>query len=158
MSFTVFVLSQILMDVEVIARLVLGAERLHGFTNTIGGATLVLLPAVYVGRPICQAVLGWWNRNLSPAQRGWLSTRTSISWKAAWAGGILGVYSHWLLDAIMHADARALWPISSRNPFVGWLSIGGVNTVCTWSLAMGCVGLFALAMLRRFRKSEQRGA
>ena len=137
MSLTVFALSQVLMDIEVIWRLVVNAERLHGFTNTIGGATVVLIPAVLVGRPFCEFFLHWWNKNISPEQRDLLCVDPSISWTAAWVGGLLGVYSHWFLDAIMHSDARALWPFSPTNPFNSWLSVDSVNTLCIGALAIG---------------------
>ena len=43
LSLTLFALTQITMDLEVIARIVFGSSRLHGFTNTFLGATVVLL-------------------------------------------------------------------------------------------------------------------
>ncbi len=41
MSLTVFAFSQITMDLEVLARIALGAQQLHGFTNTVLGATAI---------------------------------------------------------------------------------------------------------------------
>ena len=106
LSLTMFALTQITMDLEVVMRLMLGAYPLHGFTNTIVGATVVLVVTVVLGKPFCEWVLCWWNRNLSPAQSRWLQVSENISWPAACLGGILGVLSHFILDAIMHADAR----------------------------------------------------
>jgi hypothetical protein len=121
-SVTVFALSQVFMDVEVVGRLMLGSDRLHGFTNT-----LVLLPAVLVGRPLCQAFLDWWNRNL---RTRWLLVDGRITWSAALWGAAFGVYTHWFFDAMMHADARPYWPVTDTNPMIGWLSIGQINLLC----------------------------
>lgn len=137
MSLTVFSFSQVLMDVEVFGRLLLGAGQLHGFTNSITGATAVLLPAVLIGRPVCTWALTWWNRNLSPTDKFLRPVEPSISLEAAWAGATLGVYSHWLLDALMHADARPFWPFSSANPFADWLSVNAINTGCVAFLLVG---------------------
>jgi hypothetical protein len=151
MSLSVFGLSQVVMDVEVLGRLVIDSERLHGFTNTIAGATVVLIPTVLLGRPLCNSALSWWNNHLSPPQRDLLSVEPSISWQAAVVGAVLGVYSHWFLDAMMHADARALWPFSDANPLITWLSISAINSLCLESMAVGCGLLLALRLWRRSR-------
>jgi hypothetical protein len=158
MSMTVFAFSQVMMDIEVLGRIALDSERLHGFTNTIGGATFILLPSVLIGRPVCEAFLVWWNRNLDPAQRTLFSVEPSISWQAAWIGGILGVYSHWFLDAMMHADARALWPFAEGNPFITWLSISGINVLCIAALGLGCGLLFALLVWGKILNRADTGA
>ncbi len=92
MSLTVFAFSQFTMDLEVLARIAVGAHQLHGFTNTLVGATVVLVPSVLLGRPISQAFLHWWNSRLSPSQARWMWVDPVIGWKAAWIGGILGVW------------------------------------------------------------------
>lgn len=149
MSFMVFAFSQFTMDLEVLGRLVLGADQLHGFSNTALGATVVLLPSVLLGRPASQAVLVWWNTQLSAAQARWLSVTPAITWKAAWAGGILGVYTHLVLDAIMHADARPWAPFSSHNPFLGLLTADGLNALCFWSLGGGVIVLWVMRQWRQ---------
>ena len=151
MSLTVFAFSQVAMDVEVLVRIAIDADRLHGFTNTNLGASVVLFASVLLGRPICRAFLGWWNRNLSTRQSELLSIDPDISWLAAWSGGILGVYSHWFLDAMMHADARAAWPLAPGNPFIDWLSIGQINGLCLGSFAVGLLALSVMAFVRRTR-------
>ncbi|MCZ6664340.1 MAG: DUF4184 family protein, partial [Gammaproteobacteria bacterium] len=152
MSLTVFAFSQVAMDVEVLVRIIIDADRLHGFSNTIFGASIVLFPSVLLGRPVCRAFLNWWNRNLSAKQRELLAVDPKISWLAAWSGGILGVYSHWFLDAMMHADALAVWPLARGNPFIDWLSIGEINGLCLGSLVVGLLAFGVMAGIRRIRK------
>ena len=139
MSLTVFALSQLTMDLEVLARVVGGAERWHGFTNTFIGATVVLIPTVLFGKSACEWVLRWWNRNLSPRQAKWLEVPTRISWLAAWTGGLLGIYSHVILDVVMHSDASPWAPFSEANPYVGLLSIGQLNLLCLSFLLLGTI-------------------
>ncbi len=149
MSLMVFAFGQVLMDLEVVARVLMGVRPLHGFTNKALGATVVLLPTVLLGRPICQAVLRVWNSRLSPAQTQWLSVDPSIPWQAAWGGGLLGIYSHVFLDAIMHADARPWAPFSSRNPFVGLLGIGTLNALCLGTMVVGFAALALVGVWKR---------
>ena len=138
-SLTVFALSQLTMDLEVLVRMVAGAERWHGFTNTFIGAAVVLVPSVLFGKPACEWILRWWNRHLSPKQAKWLEVRARISWFAAWTGGALGVFSHVLLDAVMHSDATLWAPFYKANPFVGLLSIGQLNLVCLILFVLGTI-------------------
>ena len=79
MSLTAFSLSQVFMDLEVVGRMLLGVDQLHGFTNIIVGATTVLVPSVFLGKPVSEAVLRWWNRKLSASQRTLLAVDCSIT-------------------------------------------------------------------------------
>jgi hypothetical protein len=85
-SLSVFALCQFTMDLEVAGRIAVGADQLHGFTNTLLGATVILVPSVLVGRPAAQAFLRWWNSRLSPSQARWMWISPVVSWKAAWIG------------------------------------------------------------------------
>ncbi len=152
-SLTVFAFCQFTMDLEVLTRVVLGAQQLHGFTNTILGATVILMPSVLLGRPVCQLFLRWWNSRLSVAQARWLSVDTAIPWRAAWSGGVVGVYSHVFLDALMHPDAQPWAPLSPENPFVGIFPIESLNALCWWSLAIGIV-VIGIAKAWKTRKGE----
>lgn len=155
-SLTIFVLAQVTMDIEVVARAAAGAERWHGLTNSVMGATVVLLLTVAYGTPVCEWALRWWNRNLSPAQEKWLALPTNISWPSAWTGGVLGVYSHLILDAIMHADARPWAPFSEANPLAGSLSIAQLDLLCLGSLPVSAV-IFGLIRAINCRRSAESG-
>ena len=56
------------------------------------------------------------------------------------------MYSHWLLDAVMHADAEPLRPFSGTNPFLTWSSVDQLNAACLVSIAAGCLMLIARRM------------
>ncbi len=153
MSLTVFAFCQITMDLEVLARMALGVQQLHGFTNTVLGATVLLVPSVFVGRLVCQAFLRWWNSRLSPRQARWMRVDPVVPWKAAWIGGTLGVYSHVFLDASMHPDAHPWAPLSSVNPLVGLLSSDALNGLCLGSLLV-VVFLMGTQKIRKMRNGS----
>lgn len=151
-SLTVFTLAQVTMDLEVLGRLVFRSARLHGFTNSLLGATVVLFVTVPIGKPLCEYFLRSWNRQLSPAQAQWFTVEASIPWRAAWVGGVLGAYSHAFLDAMMHWDARLWAPMSEDTQLIDLLSVDQLNVLCLVLLAAG-LGLMATAMvLRRLRR------
>ena len=148
LSLLMFSLSQITMDLEVILRFALRSSHLHGFTNTVVGATVVLLITIPLGRPVCVGILRWWNRQLSAAQAKWLGVSEILTWKAAWIGGALGVYSHLILDAIMHADAQPWMPLSRVNSLIGVISMEQLNLICLFSVFLG---VFVIGAVRLFR-------
>ncbi|MGF1528856.1 MAG: hypothetical protein ACFCBW_19005 [Candidatus Competibacterales bacterium] len=143
LSLALFAGTQVAMDLEVGVRLLLGSGQLHGFTNTLPGATVVVLVSVPLGKPLVEKLVGWWNRRLSPGQRPWLALFETLTWPSAWLGGIAGVYSHWFLDALMHRDAQPFWPWSGANPLLPWLSGAQIDDLC---LISGLVGAGALGL------------
>ncbi|MCB1871281.1 MAG: hypothetical protein KDI49_04580, partial [Gammaproteobacteria bacterium] len=71
-----------------------------------------------------------------------------ISWTAACVGGILGVFSHFILDAMMHADARPWLPFHEANPFLSLFSIDQLNLFCLTSLFVGVAVMAVYGVLR----------
>ena len=149
-SFAVFVFSQVLIDLEPAARMLLDREPLHPYLHTYVGATFVALVSGSLGRPICEWALRAWNRRLSPGQARWLAVETSISPAAAWSAALVGAYSHVALDSIMHADMRPWAPFAGGNALLGLMSISGLHLLCT---LLGVVGIAALLLLRRRERS-----
>lgn len=158
LSLCLFALTQVTMDLEVLLRLAIGGLNLHGYTNSVLGGTAVLLLSVPLGKPVCEWGLRWWNRRLNEAQARWLGVAETISWRAAWIGGVLGVYSHVFLDAMMHADASPWGPFSEANPFIGLLSIDRLNLLCLLSVLAGTFIVGLLGLLRNSRRADGRGA
>ena len=120
-SFTAFLFSQFLMDIEPLIRIFFYSEKLHGFTNTIFGAIAVSLFSIWPGKFICELSHKIWNYRV-PKDKSWLKIRSNIKLRAVIYGSIIGVSSHFILDAIMHPDISPFFPISDKNPFFGILS------------------------------------
>ena len=137
------------MDIEPLVRLVYGSHTLHGFTNTFIGTTIVGIGSIVVGKPISQCILRWWNSRLSPAQIKWFHVEPEVTWVAAFFAAIVGVYSHFILDAIMHYDASPWAPFTDKNPFAGTLSLQALNVICLGLLAIGAISLCGSYVWRR---------
>ena len=125
-SFMVFGGAQVLMDIEPLIGLIRNSPVLHGYTHTLAGALLIGVVAGVIGRPVSAQVLRW----LAIAHE-------RLTWRAAFAGALLGTFSHIMLDAVMHADINPWWPIMHGN---GWLQL-----VPTDILHLALIGLGGLA-------------
>ena len=145
-SWTVFALANVLIDLEPIGLFLLIGDPAHPWLHTIPGALAVAAMAASMGRKPCEAFLRWWNSRLSPAQARWLWVRPELSPAAAWAGALLGTLSHVGLDAFMHGDVRILWPLQEANPLVGRIDLGWLHAAC---VIAGGAGVAILAIRRR---------
>ena len=148
-SFTVFAFSQVLIDIEPAARMLLDAEPLHPHLHTYLGATGVALASVWPGRPVCEWALRLWNAKLDPSQARWLGVEPAIARRAAWSGAFIGTYSHVALDSIMHVDVHPWMPFADGNALRGILSIPDLHLLC---IVLGIAGLAALAARRLLRR------
>lgn len=149
-SWSVFALANVLIDLEPITLFFLIGDPAHPWLHTLPGAIGVAIVAATLGRRPCEWGLRLWNSRLSPAQARWLGVETSISRSAAWASAFVGTLSHLLLDGVMHADLRLLWPFVAGNPVHGVVSIETLQWIC---VAAGVLGLAVLA-LYRFRRGR----
>jgi hypothetical protein len=135
-SFMVFGGSQVLMDIEVLARMHLGTPVLHGYTHSVAGALAIGALSTFTGKPVSEFVLRWRKIPHYP-----------ISWLAAAMGAFVGTFSHIVLDAIVHDDMRPWWPIGSGN---GLLGLMGYENLQWWCVALGVVGAIGVGV--RFAK------
>lgn len=147
-SWTVFALANILIDLEPIALFLFTGDPAHPWLHTLPGAIGVGVVAASAGKRPAEAFLRWWNRQLSPAQAKWLATQAKITPASAWTGAFLGTLSHILLDAIMHADVRPFWPIQEANTLQGLITIEQLQWTCA---SAGVLGLAVLAIGKRLR-------
>lgn len=130
LSWTVFALANILIDLEPIAWFLFSGEPAHRQWHSYPGATLVIAVCLWPGRPLAECWLRWWNRQLSPAQALRLGCGIRITIPAALLGATLGAYSHILLDSFMHADMQPLWPWSAGNVLLSKIPIDGLHLFC----------------------------
>jgi len=157
LSFTVFTFTQVVIDLESATRFLREDEVLHGISHTYLGATVVGFVGLFIGKPVCEFCLRLWNSKLSMRQQRWLYIPPSISWMAAITGAFIGVYSHILLDSIMHADMRPFAPLSAKNGLLYVITIDELHTVC---LALGLLGatllLIVALWIKLWGKPEQK--
>ena len=149
-SWSIFALTNIIIDVEVIYYIFTIGEASHKFFHTLIGSSIIALCCAIIGIPICERVLKFWNNNLqnekSLAKLKWLSTESDISVVSSFIGAFVGAYSHILLDSFMHFDVKPFEPFFSKT-FVGIITID--------SLHLSLVGLFIFGLIvylfRKFR-------
>ncbi len=142
-SLSVFVFTQILIDLESGYHLFRQEWPVHRFLHTFPGATLIAGVAVFAGPPVCRRVMEKWNRinKKDPA----LQLDTHITRRQAVWGAFIGAYSHVILDGVMHQDVAPFAPLSDANFLHGLVNMGLLHLIC---LIAGGVGLIALG----FRK------
>lgn len=150
-SLTVFGFSQVLLDIDALARMLRGDPVLHGFSHTYAGALLVGLVAIPFGKVLGEHLLGTWNLLAQRRRALELVVVTRIPWSAAASGALLGSLSHVALDSIMHADMRPLMPLGLDNPWLGMWSIESLHVAC---LSLGMFGALGFALRVRLGRSR----
>lgn len=140
-SWAVFVLVNVLIDVEPITYFLITLNPEHRFFHTIIGATLIAVLAAVYGRRFCELAISIWN---SEIKSKWLIADISISNVAAWSGALIGAWSHLLLDSFMHDDIKPLSPFTDNNVLLGTIPIATLHTIC---VASGFIGLAAMFLL-----------
>ncbi len=131
-SFMVFGGSQVMMDIEPLIGLIQNKPILHGYTHTLVGALLIGLAAALIGKPISSWVL----RLLAIAHH-------PLTWRASFAGAMLGTFSHIVLDAVMHSDINPWWPIALGNDLLQIMPVGSLHL---WCLGLGALSWVAIGV------------
>ena len=142
-SLMVFRFAQVAMDVEPLARMLRCDLAPHGLSHTYAGAVVIGLLSLLAGRPVCVWLLRHWPPSPRHPLLDWLRGPGGISWTAAALGAFVGTFSHVLLDSVMHAEMRPLWPASDRNGLLDLVPMEALHRLC---LAAGILGLGALAI------------
>lgn len=148
-SWTIFALSNVLIDLEPVVLFLLIGDPAHPWLHTLPGAVAVAAVSALFGRKPCEWMLSWWNRNLAPGwQRRLLAVKPCIPRETAWISALVGTLSHLGLDSIMHTDVEALWPILSGNPIQGSISLDALHALC---VAATVAALIIVLLVRWFR-------
>jgi len=142
-SFTAFVATQVIIDLESLYHLLRGDWPVHRQLHSLMGASaagLVVAAVVVLLRP----ALGRLTANAAnPA------FVTELTGQAALVGGLLGGVTHSLLDAIMHSDVSPLWPFTASNRVFGLVSAEALEVAC---VVAGVIGLSWLWLGRGQRR------
>jgi len=127
-SVQVFALSQLAMDIEPGVLMARGADDLHGWTHTLSGSVPVAVASAVVWKVL-------------EGRRIWRWTFQPIRASMLWVTVFVGVWSHVLLDALIHRDmvsTRVLLALDGR----ALISHEAVEIAC---LAMAAIGGAVLA-------------
>ena len=148
-SFVMFAIAQVVIDIEPALGMLFAWQVLHGWTHTLLGATAIAAVVTVMGRPVAQALLGWWNAHLDDSL-SLLQSPEPITWISAAAGAFIGTWSHVALDSLMHADLHPFAPLSTDNPLLYAVTLD--------TLHLGCVvaGIFGLGIWLAHRRNAAR--
>jgi hypothetical protein len=147
-SWVVFALVNILIDLEPILWYLLTGDPAHRQLHSYLGAAGVAILGVWLGRGVGEAWLRWWNRQLNPVQARWLGTGTQISLTAAWAGALSGAGSHIVLDSFMHPDMQPYWPWAVGNGLLQKIPVDGLHAICLAAAVWGGLRLVLLGWVK----------
>lgn len=145
-SLMVFGWAQIVMDIQPLIVLLSGEGHLHGFSHTYIGATLLGIFAALTGKYLSEVglfVLG--------INKQW---QIKIPWLVTFLSSFIGVYSHVLLDSIMHADVEPYFPFTQNNEFLGLISVSTLHKVCWYSGAVGGALYFGIIGYKNLARSR----
>jgi len=129
-SFSVFCLSQLVIDAEVVYSALRGNTQFHRFFHTFLGSSFIAVLCFFIGNPLCIWLKKLWNAKLDLQLKRFLTLPEDISRASAFTGAFVGAYSHILLDSFMHADIKPFAPASSVNPLLGLLSYAQLHLLC----------------------------
>ena len=138
-SLMVFGWCQIVMDLQPLVAMVTGEGKLHGFTHTYVGSTLIAILSAVTGKYLSQWALVVLSNG---TQRG-----INIRWWVAFLSAFIGSYSHVILDSIMHRDIAPLSPFSKSNELLGLVSVEMLYKFCIYSGLLGAVMYFSVSYL-----------
>jgi len=140
-SWTAFVASQIVIDLESLYYLSRHEYPVHRALHTLVGATLVGVATALLVLGGCRLL-----RGAMPALERYPRLRSEGAPRAILVGAIAGGVSHPLLDGLMHADVRPLEPWTAANP---WLELVSLDVLHYGCLLCGVAGVILLALRRR---------
>lgn len=139
-SLMVFGWTQIVMDIQPLVGIIMREQTLHGFTHTYVGATLIAAFSAVTGKYLSQWALAH-VFDVAPV--------IEIRWWVAVVSAFIGSYSHVLIDSLMHADMKPLFPFSNGNALLGAVSGEAVHNLCIYSGVVGSVVYFAVHLIRK---------
>lgn len=138
-SLMVFGWSQIVMDLQPLIAMLTGMGKLHGFTHTYLGSTLIAIFSAVTGKYLAQ----WGLAMISNRTPGSLTIR----WPVAFFTAFIGAYSHVVLDSLMHADMEPFFPYSSSNGLLALVSVSTLHQLCIYSGLIGGITYFVIGYL-----------
>lgn len=148
-SICVFILTQIVIDFEVLWHLIRCDPILHGSWHTYLGATIIATVTFIIGKPASEYVKKTWNWIARHCADVGLTVPGPTTWLASFTGAFFGAYSHILLDSIFHPDMQPMWPWSSENPLFGMMDPMHIHVLC---VILGVAGLVGYIVRERQRR------
>lgn len=145
-SLMVFGWTQILIDLQPLIVMLSGRGHIHGWTHTYLGATFIGLAGGVTGKYLGQLGLA-----ILSGKR-W--AQVAIRWWVAILSGLIGSYSHVVLDSIMHRDMQPLAPWSDANGLLKLIPVATLHELCLLCGFLGATVILTLVLVRTASRSR----
>lgn len=139
-SWTAFVASNIVIDVESLYYLSRDEWPVHRQLHTFVGAGIVGIVVALAMSSAALLLPRRWRKGASSVRQAEVSRVGIIS------GAMIGALSHPVLDGIMHSDIEPFQPWTAANPLHAIIGLGALHLAC---LIAGAVGLVLLLAWKR---------
>ncbi len=141
-SLLVYAWAQVVMDLQPLIVILTGRGRTHGITHTFAGAAVLGAVAVVTGKVLSEFVLNLLSFGKRP--------KVVIPWRVAILSGLVGTFSHVLLDALVYSDMSPFWPFTDEGFPIG---VGSYEMIafCVVSGVVGLVVWGVVALVKRKR-------
>ena len=133
-SLIIFGWAQILMDLQPLFAIITGVGKLHGFSHTYAGATLIAFISAYTGKWIYEMVMLFIKKDFTEYQKKLFDVPKKLTMGVCVISAFLGTYSHVVLDSIMHGDIEPFYPINLENYLYLVLSFENLHKLCMYSM------------------------
>lgn len=142
-SLRIFVLTNILIDLEPLYFILTNQYPLHRFFHTYLGATVIAVGCIVVGRPICYRLTDVWNVILKSFK---IDNKKIAAPCAVVVAAFIGTYSHIFLDSIMHRDLHPFFPWTNSNGLLHSVSYEHLHLFC---LLSGIIGIAIYVVMKK---------
>lgn len=146
-SLMVFGWAQIIMDLQPLVVMLTGHGKLHGFSHTYLGASLLAIFSALTGKYLSE--IGLLLFGISKRDK-----LIRISWWVTFLSAFIGTFSHVFLDSLMHSDVFPFYPVSNSNPLLGIISVATLHKICVYSGLLGAALYYI--QLARIRSSKSK--
>lgn len=143
-SLIIFGWAQILMDLQPLFAIITSVGKLHGFSHTYIGATLIAFISAFTGKWIYGMVMVFIKKDFTEYQKKLFDVPKKLTTGVCIISALLGTYSHVILDSIMHGDVEPFYPVNLENNLHLVLSIENLYKLCLYTGIVGTVIFFVV--------------
>ena len=136
-SLLIFGFTQVLMDLQPLFSIITGVGKLHGFSHTYIGATLIAVISGLSGKYIFDFIFKYQKMNIY------------LSWKITFISAFIGSFSHILLDSIMHSDMTPFYPFNLSNNLLHLISNQHLHDFCLFT---GVTGFLIHQLIKKYKQ------
>ena len=150
-SIVAFGIAQVLIDLEVLWHMVRHNTQSHTFLHTYLGASLIVLAATLLGKPVSTGLKRCWNLLAGKVTRFDAKLPARTTWLSAFLGASIGAYSHVLFDSFYHLDIEPFQPWTAANPCRGIIEPFQMDVLFNILFILGLLWFIAREVLGRNR-------